>query len=292
MKMAPDGLLPGLRNAIARAKKDFRPVRRENIRIRQSNGTRKPDQENRMVTFEVVPFRISHFKQIYLMIVFEEAVFQPRIGKSQPLFTGRAEQEPEDRSLKLEQELAATKEYLQSVVEGMEATNEELQSANEEILSSNEELQSTNEELETAKEELQSANEELATVNDELRCRNTETVQVNSDLMTLLYGIDLAVVLVGSDLTLRRFTPAAEKLLGLIPTDVGRPIVNINPALEIPDFQVMIATVMAQARPAQKQLADRDGRQYKLQITPYRTSEGQTNGCVVTIMDISTSALG
>jgi two-component system, chemotaxis family, CheB/CheR fusion protein len=39
---------------------------------------------------------------------------------------------------RLEQELAASREYLQSVIQDMEAANEELQSANEEIMSSNE----------------------------------------------------------------------------------------------------------------------------------------------------------
>jgi two-component system CheB/CheR fusion protein len=56
----------------------------------------------------------------------------------------KSEQEEEIQHLR--QELAATKEYLQSVIESQEAFNEELRSANEEILSSNEELQSTNEE--------------------------------------------------------------------------------------------------------------------------------------------------
>jgi two-component system, chemotaxis family, CheB/CheR fusion protein len=62
----------------------------------------------------------------------------------------------------------------------------------------------------------------------------------------LLYGIDLAVVLVGNDLTLRRFTPTAEKLPGLIPADVGRPILNINPTLKIAGFQSMIAGGMSE----------------------------------------------
>lgn len=63
----------------------------------------------------------------------------------------------------LKQELAATKAYLESVIEKQEGSNEELCSLNEEIMSSNEELQSTSEEIETANEELQSANEELTT---------------------------------------------------------------------------------------------------------------------------------
>ncbi len=67
----------------------------------------------------------------------------------------------------LEEDLASTRQYLQSIIE-------ELRSANEEIQSSNEELQSTNEELQTAKEELQSTNEELTTINEEMQSRNTE----------------------------------------------------------------------------------------------------------------------
>jgi PAS domain len=47
---------------------------------------------------------------------------------------------------------------------------------------------------------------------------------------------NLAVALVGSDMTLRRFTPAAEKLLGLIPADVGQPVTNINPRCKFRTF--------------------------------------------------------
>jgi hypothetical protein len=44
---------------------------------------------------------------------------------------------------------------------------------------------------------------------------------------------------------------------------------------------------MAEGRPAQKLLGDQGERQYKLRVTPYRSSDGQATGCVVTIMDIS-----
>jgi two-component system, chemotaxis family, CheB/CheR fusion protein len=128
-----------------------------------------------MVNFEVVPLRINHVKQLYLMIIFDEGRQDQRLEEQRPP-AAKQKRMIDERAAKLEQDLAA-KEYLQSVIESQEATNEELQLANEEILSSNEELQSTNEELETAKEELQSTNEELATVNDELRSRNTEIVR-------------------------------------------------------------------------------------------------------------------
>src|SRR6185295_8549356 len=56
---------------------------------------------------------------------------------------------------------------LQASRQALETANEELQSSNEELETTNEELQSTVEELETTNEELQSTNEELETMNEE-----------------------------------------------------------------------------------------------------------------------------
>src|SRR4029453_6121284 len=137
---------------------------------------------------------------------------QKKSGKLRP-----SEAELENTHLK--EELDATREYLHSIIEEQRTTNEELRSGNEEIQSSNEELQSINEELETAKEELQSTNEELTTVNEELQNRNDELTQLNNDLSNLLSSVNLPIVMLGNDLRVRRFTPMAEKVMNLIPTD-------------------------------------------------------------------------
>src|SRR5262249_12440603 len=145
---------------------------------------------------------------------------------------------------RLREDLAATRESLQAIIEEQEATNEELRSANEEIMSSNEELQSTNEELETAKEELQSTNEELTTLNDELESRNTEREPVNNDLHNVLASVNIPIIILGSDLRIRRFTGVAEKLFNLIPGDIGRPITDINLHLNIPDLPKLVMEVI------------------------------------------------
>jgi len=292
MKMAREGLLPDLRNAIAKAKKENVTVRKHNIQIKNGsgNGASRPDS-TRFVKFEVVPVNMGNLKELYFMIVFEDS---PAIARhATAARSARATRESEAVSAKitkLEQELAATKEYLQSVIETQQATNEELQSANEEILSSNEELQSTNEELETAKEELQSANEELSTVNDELRSRNQEVNQINNDLTNLFASIYFAVVMVGSDLTIRRFTPQAQKFLGLIPADVGRPLTNLNPPAEIPDFQSLVLQVMSTSNQIDREFTDRQGGRYQLRILPYRTVNNKIDGAVIAIVDISSRA--
>src|SRR5262249_16345541 len=109
-------------------------------------------------------------------------------------------------------------------IEELESTNEELQSSSEELQSSNEELQSTNEEMESSREELQSTNEELTTVNAELQNRMLDLSLANDDLHNLLAMTRDAIVIVGGDLRIRRFTRCAEELLKLTSADTGRPV--------------------------------------------------------------------
>src|SRR5262249_52364717 len=170
----------------------------------------------------------------------------------------------QDEIRQLRDELAATKESLQSIIEEQEATNEELQSANEEILSSNEELQSINEELETAKEALQSTNEELTTLNEELANRNSELGLANNDLVNLLRCVSTPIVMLSNELRVRRTTPTAEKVLNVIPSDVGRSIADIKLKIEVPDLEKIIGEVIDTISIRELEVRDRDGRWYSL----------------------------
>jgi two-component system CheB/CheR fusion protein len=174
--------------------------------------------------------------------------------------------------LHLERELAASREYLQSIIQELEAANEEMQSANEEILSSNEELQSTNEELNTLNEELHSSNEELS--------------RVNSDLINLLASVQIAIVIVNADLRIRRFTPMAEKVFNLIPTDVDRSIAHINPNVECPGLERLIVECIDTISLVEREVQDRQGRWYALRIRPYRSVDNKIDGAVVLLFDI------
>lgn len=187
---------------------------------------------------EVVPFKGVRENQWDFLVLFVEAAAG---NEPQPAGVHR---EGEKSEQSLAQELEATREYLRSILQDHEASNEELRAANEEILSSNEELESTNEELETAKEELQSANEELTTLNDELSNRNQELTQLTTDLGNVLTGVDIPIVILSPEKTIRRFTPAAEGLLNLIPSDVGRPITNIKANVDLPDMEELLSRLI------------------------------------------------
>ncbi|RIL07174.1 MAG: chemotaxis protein CheR [Proteobacteria bacterium] len=282
LKMARDGLFAGLRSALQAARKTLQPVRREGIRV-------KTDGSWREVTVDVTP--LSSREPPHFLVTFEEAgSAAPASGASaaQPRPAEGAADAPLDerRVAKLQEEIAASRDYLQSIIQELEAANEELQSANEEILSSNEELQSTNEELDTAKEELQSTNEELSTVNEELQARNAELSRVNSDLVNLLASVEIAIVIVASDLRIRRFTPMAERVLNLIPSDIGRSIAHIKPNIDCPDLERLIGDVIERVTPQEREVQDHQGAWYSLRIRPYKSLDNRIEGAVLSLFDV------
>ena len=73
--------------------------------------------------------------------------------------------EPGDLA-KLEDDLRATKDYLQWQVDEHQRANEQLLLVNEQIISRNEELQNLYAEVQAAKEEIQTTNDELAALNE------------------------------------------------------------------------------------------------------------------------------
>src|SRR5262245_22389566 len=278
LKLAREGLLVPLREAVDKARRDESPVRIDNVRL-------KFDDVIGDVNLEVIPLRRSASQESHFLIFFEAVEFANQGGDLKAVDRRRKSDERKVRQLS--QELAAAHDYMQSVIEEYEATNEELQSASEEAQSSNEEMQSINEELETSKEELESSNEELITLNEELNNRNSELGRLNSDLVNLLGSVQMPILMLDIELRIRRFTPAAEKLLNLIPTDVGRPFGDLKLNLECPDLDRMIAEVID--TPGVKEIETRDGagRWHLLRVRPYRTIENKIDGAVVTLVDIN-----
>jgi two-component system CheB/CheR fusion protein len=227
LKMARDSLGIDLRAAVSKCMKQQVPVRKEAARVKQNGGFTD-------VTIDVVPFQVPPSRERFYLILLESSRhLSPEEAKKSSERKQRARR-PDAELNRLRDELGSTRDSLQAIIEEQEATNEELRSANEEIMSSNEELQSTNEELDTAKEELQSTNEELNTVNEELHGRNDELSRVNSDLVNLVGSVQIAIVMVSTDLRIRRFTPMAERILNLIPADLDRSIGHINPNIDGP----------------------------------------------------------
>ncbi len=282
LRMVREDLAMELRSAINRARKQGSPVHGKATGPRTAGGCAT-------VNLEVIPMRLGRLNERHYLILFE-SVAEPA-GRQPGILPEPPPVDRRESVIRLKQELAATRESQREIVEELETANEELKAVNEEIQSSNEELQSTNEELETAKEELQSANEELSTVNEELQTRGAELGQLNDDLLNLLDSVNIPILVLSSDLRIRRFTPMAEKVLGLLPADIGREITGLRLPLNLPNLERLITTAMEDLCVKQRDVQHRDGHWHALQARPYRTADNRIDGAVIALWDIDASKL-
>ena len=276
LKMVRPELGYALRAALREARARRRPVGKEGLRF-------KVEGRPRVVDLQVVPLGAGEARQF--LVLFEERKGSRANAARTP--ARKRDKRGQGEIAEVEHELAETRRQLQAIIDDTGAANEELQSANEEILSSNEELQSTNEELDTAKEELQSTNEELTTLNDELRGRNQELAVVNSDLSNLLASVQIPIVMVTRDLRIRRITPAAEKVLNVIPSDIGRPIGHLKLNFVLPDLESLIGEAIDTVSIREREVEGLDGRMFALQIRPYKTIDNRIDGAVMILFDVS-----
>jgi two-component system, chemotaxis family, CheB/CheR fusion protein len=281
-KMAREGLLVDLRAALNKAMRENTTVRREGISIQSNGGTREID-------LEVIPIRGEAARDRFYVVAFQDVMAHdagPARGKKRKGKAAGPPSQARERE-RADREVNQLREQLQALIEDHETTLEEYKSANEEVLSSNEELQSTNEELETAKEELQSTNEELTTLNEELQNRNTELALANNDLLNLFANVNIPVVIVANDLRIRRFTPPAQKLLNLLPGDIGRRIGEIRPNIEADKLEQLAREAVDSATVQEREVREvQSGGWYVLRVRPYRTWDNKIDGAVISFQDI------
>lgn len=187
----------------------------------------------------------------------------------------------------MERELNDTRRELQNTVEELETSTEELRAAHEEALSTNEELQSANEELEASTEELRSLNEELSTVNDQLKEKIDEVQSAHNDLENFIASTNLATIFLDNQLNIKRYTPAAERLLRMGPGDIDRPIADISRTLIDEGTVGHARRVLDSIEPVEEEIPGENGRWFVRKILPYRTGDRRVVGVVITFNDIT-----
>ncbi len=178
----------------------------------------------------------------------------------------------------LEQELHESQNDLKSTIGELETVNEELQAANEELLTANEELQSSN-------EELQSVNEELYTVNTEYQQKLDELTMLTNDLSNFLSSTMIGILFVDSNLNIRKFTEYVGREFQLMEHDIGRSLQIFAHSFPDEDIISDANAVLKNLVPIDREVTAMNGRFYTLRIAPYRTTENNIRGLVITIID-------
>jgi two-component system CheB/CheR fusion protein len=271
LALVREGLRSRLRRTLSEAAGSNATVVADDARVKRGKGYEA-------IRLTVIPTGGADAEQLFV-VAFEDM----------PPAPGTRHGTHRERTLvkQLEDELRVAREDLRATVEVLETSNEELKAANEEVVSINEELQSSNEELQSSKEELQSLNEELNTVNQQLQGKVSELEVVNNDLNNLLAANELATLCLDRDLRIKWFSPAARNVLGLIESDVGRPIGLFGASAMGETLIVDARAVLETLAPVQSEFESEENRWFLRRTLPYRTQDKRVDGVIITFTDIT-----
>ena len=197
---------------------------------------------------------------------------------------GEALHPPSDRLL--EDELLATREHLQALVQEMATANEEMQALSEEAQASNEELQSTNEEMEAANEELQAANEELVSVNEELNIKTSELLHLTEEYAHLYDALQSPILVFDQSCQLIRFNAPAARSFDLYPSSLRQHVSRLKLPEALDVLEQMLPRVMDRAD-REETTVTLSGRVMRIAVTPGLDKEADVVTLVVTLMDVT-----
>lgn len=260
-----------LNTAIRKAWKEQKKTHLHKIRIKRNN-------EDALMQITVKP-PDARSNSGYTLLMFAEAKSDLPI-KEGTILSPAAGEHQQEYLMEMEAELSETRINLQMAVEEMETTNEELQSSNEELLSANEELQSGN-------EELQSLNEELHTLNTEHQLKIRELIDLNDDLDNYFRSTDIGQIFIDANLRIRKFNPAAVRMINLIEADIGRPINHISSNIDYDNLINDIHIVLAKEQVVEKEVRLKSGTNNLMRVMPYIKKDGQRDGVVISFVDIT-----
>ena len=78
----------------------------------------------------------------------------------------------------------------------------------------------------------------------------------------------------------------AERLFNLIPSDIGRPLSQISPAVEAPDLPSIITQSIDTVSPIERTVKDSSGRSYIMRIRPFKSADNRIDGAVIALLDV------
>jgi two-component system CheB/CheR fusion protein len=92
--------------------------------------------------------------------------------------------------------------------------------------------------------------------------------------------------MVDNALTVQRATPAARDAFNILPSDIGRPLTELQPNIDVPDLENILRDVIETLGTRERKVTDKQGREYSLRIRPYRTSDNKIDGAVLTLINM------
>jgi len=262
-------------------------TQREGVTSEMNNIRVVNDGKETFVNLVVSQVDIAEAGNNYLLVIIEEVNKKAESNNGEQTIQIVKDDAMETVTRRLEEDLRRTKDRLRTTIEQHETSIEELKASNEELQAINEELRSASEELETSKEELQSVNEELTTVNHELKDKIEELSRSNSDMQNFMAATDIGTIFLDRSLSVKRYTPAVQRLFNIIPTDIGRPLEHVTHKLNYDELVKDAADVLDRLKTLEREIRTSDGKWFIARLLPYRSLEDKIDGVIVNFVEIT-----
>jgi two-component system CheB/CheR fusion protein len=86
---------------------------------------------------------------------------------------------------------------------------------------------------------------------------------------------------------IKRSTPRAADIFSIIPSDMGRSLLDLTHRLDYKELADDVALTFNTLRMVEREVRSHDGRYYIVRLLPYRTTEDRIEGAVMTFFDIT-----
>ena len=270
LAMARDGVAIELRRALEEA------ARSNKTTVATGGHLRGTDTPN---SFTVTVEPIEHAGQKLFMV---------RVSPTEPPATVQALTGPFNAHvMALERELDETRAELGKALREMQNISSRQYAALAEAKSVQEEYQASNEELLSSKEELQSLNEELSALNAQLQGALAREKSSANDLQNILYSTDTATLFLDAKLLVRFFTPGVAAMFKLRPVDIGRPLDELTLLASDTTLFADIKSALKAGERVSADIQTQSGTWFNRSALPYKTRDGQVDGVVITLDDIT-----
>lgn len=187
----------------------------------------------------------------------------------------------------LEEKLKNAKESLANAVSKIKQTTEELRVSRENEEFVKEELRLSKEDLKSSKNRVYTLNAEISSIYKQLRQKIDELEVINNDQLNLLDVTEIAIVFFDRQMGIKRFTPAAERMLGLNEPECSGVVFNISRVLGDYDVKEIGKRVLSTGEAETSFSTSPDGRFFKCRLIPCRTAGDEIKGLVLTVDDIT-----
>ncbi len=104
--------------------------------------------------------------------------------------------------------------------------------------------------------------------------------------VNLVNSLNIPMILLDREFKIQNFTAQAEKILNLVPSDIGKLISNTNRDISIPNLVSAMLNVMQTRIPQEFEIKNKQGHWYSLRIYPYKRVDQVIEGTILLLVDI------